>query len=742
MAEAVLRIRTEGAADVKRALGATQNAVKGANQAMSAAARAAAREQAAVAKAAAKSAKDAERAAKEAAKAREKADKDAARTKEQAERRAAAAAKQRAAEERREANRAAAEKKRNASEEARAAAKAEAEKTRAARKEANERKREAEKEARNKAELAKRSTKDVERAERDQSRFVERESKRRQSIRASERQRMRDDNNRRAVGAVSFAARTAMSAGTDLVGEARAARRQVAGGERAVGNAVFQAGGDRRESAARRQQVLDLAQRTGLSFDEVSSAMLSAQTEFSSLGERGMSRQQRDQRFADFSRTIEFAASTGNNAGETARLQGMLTQSGFSSDMQSTLMRFAAGAAQSGAIELGGLTREGLGSIMRRMAIAEGALGPGATSAQREAAMAGAFRQQVAAMEVFRGQGSTARNAGNALASMQTALRDPSRQDKIRNNIENATSATTDPTRRAALTALRSQLFENDPTRAGQQRLRSQFTDPMQFQAALARAVGNDPTAAANLLSGGGSQNAQSLLSNQRLLLSLMTAQDANGKSGADRILALQNATLSEADLSRGRDIFTNDTQAQINREETQRLKILTDNNSRLAQLAASLDRFRGEDPIAAAAARAAGGDVGEIVAAQASIDRPRLATEASYAGLGHDRFMAVQATASERARQGVGGMQGLREIFTEDGRRARETRFATEMAKGIGAAGGNVNQYLQRLPETLREAVQSAMTAALSSPQGGAFNRANAATGTNSTPPEHRSRG
>lgn len=740
MAEAVLRIRAEGAADVKRALGATQNAVKSAAQAMKSEARAAAREQDNIAKAAAKSAKAAEKAAKEAAKAKEKADKDAARAKEQAERKAASAAKQRAAEERREANRTAAEKKRLADAEASAAKKAESEKTRAARKEANERKREAEKEARNKAELARRGTKEIERAERDNSRAVEREAKRRQAIRASERQRMRDDNNRRAASSAAFVARTAISAGTDLVGEARAARRQVAGGERAVGNAVFQAGGDRAEAAARRQQVIELAQRTGLSFDEVSSAMLAAQTEFSSLGNRAMTRSQRDDEFKNFARTIEFAANTGNNAGETARLQGMLAQSGFSSDMQTTLLRFAAGAAQAGAIELGGLTREGLGSIMRRMGDATGALGAGATPAQREEAMANAFRQQVAAMEVFRGQGQTARNAGNALASMQTALRDPSRQDKVRNNIEQAASSTTDPQRRAALTALRAQLFEDDPTRRGQQRLRSQFTDPMQFQAAIAQAMGNDPTATANLLAGGGMGNAQSLLANQRLLLSLMTAQDANGKSGYQRILALQDATLSQDDVRRGAEIFQNDTQAQINREETQRLKALTDNNSRLAQLAASIDRFRAEDPVAAATARAAGGDVGEILAAQAGT--VRRADESSYAGLGRDRYMAVQASAAERARQGVGRLQDLRELFSAEGRRAKETRFATEMARGIGAAGGNVNQYLQRLPEALREAVQTAMTQALASPQGGAFNRANAATGANSTPPELRSRG
>lgn len=737
MAEAILRIRAEGGADVKRALGATQSAVKGAAQAMRAEARAAAREQEAIARAASKSAKDAERAARASAKAKEKAEAEAARAKERAEQKAAAAAKQRAAEERREANRTAAEKKRLADAEAAAAKRAETEKTRAAKRESSERRREAEKEAREKATLA-----------RQQTRIEEQESRRRAQIRSSEYRTNRAAGRQVARGAMGAAGRVAgmaMSATTDIVAQAREARQRVAGGERAVGNAVFQAGGDRAEAAARRQQVIELAQRTGLSFEEVSGAMLSAQTEFSSLGDRSMSRAQRDESFNNFSRTIEFAASTGNDAGETARLQGMLSQSGFSSDMQNTLMRFAAGAAQAGAIELGGLTREGLGSIMRRMADSTGALGPGATTAQREAAMATAFRQQVAAMEVFRGQGQTARNAGNALASMQTALRDPARQDKVRNNIEQAASNTTDPRRRAALTALRAQLFEDDPTRRGQQRLRAQFVDPMQFQAAIARSMGNDPTAAANLLAGGGMGNAQSLLANQRLLLSLMTAQDATGKSGADRILALQGATLSQEDVNRGRNIFQNDTQAQINREETQRLKALTDNNSRLVQLAASLERFRAENPLVAAAARSAGGEAGEIAAMaadQSGIGVQRRGAGVTFvregAGLPANVVPEAMQAAEQRANEGRGFLQWLRENYTMSGIREHGVRKNTEYAREVQSRGGNVEAFLRTLPDAVRRGVE----AALASPQGGAFNRANAATGANSTPPELRSRG
>lgn len=437
---------------------------------------------------------------------------------------------------------------------------------------------------------------------------AEREARRRVNVARNAARTMARDALARGVSAAS-------SFGGTAHGAIQSARQSAAGGERALGSAVYQAGGNRSEVMARMAQVRAASLRTGLSVDEITRAALSTQTEFSSLS--GESTGDRSRRFDDFLRTVTFAANTGNDASETARLQGMLASSGFGSGMQDTLMRFAGGAAQAGAIELGGLTREGLGSIMRRMADASGALGANATTQQREEAMAGAFRQQVAAMEVFRGQGQTARNAGNALMSMQTFLRDPSRQDKILGNITNAEAATTDQGRRGRLAALRAQLFEADPSRRGKSRLRAQFTDPLQLQAALARTMGNDPTATANLLAGGGHGNPQSLLANQRILLGLLTSQDANGRSAASRVLALQGATLSQGDVTRGSEIFGTDTQSQLNREETQRTAALTDNTNAIVRLSNSLAGWSAQNPLLAAAAGGVGVNMGGLALAR-----------------------------------------------------------------------------------------------------------------------------
>jgi hypothetical protein len=516
---------------------------------------------------------------------------------------------------------------------------------------------------------------------------TEREARRRQNIARNAARTVARDALARGFGA-------AASFGGTAHGMIQSARQSVAGGERALGNAMFQAGGNRSEVGARMAQVRAASLRTGMSVDEITQAALATQTEFSSLS--GADAGDRSRKFDDFLRTVEFAANTGNNASETARLQGMLAQSGFSSGMQDTLMRFAGGAAQAGAIELGGLTREGLGSIMRRMSDATGALGAGATSEQREAAMAAAFRQQVASMEVFRGQGQTARNAGNALAAMQGALHDPSRQDKILGNITNAAGETTNPARRAQLLGLRDRLFENDPNRRGKQRLRATFNDPLQLQAALAQALGNDPTATSNILAGGGHGNPQSLLANQRILLGLLTSQDANGRSAASRVLALQGATLSQSDVNRGSDIFRNDTQAGLNREETQRNAALTDNTSAIVNLSNRIAEHSARNPLLASAASGAGaGLLGAGISAGGGAIAGRLAGA-----------LAPTVAAAGGGLLGAGMVGGTILVGTAAGLAVGEAAH-----RGLGRATGQRDEFIRETsvlnPDAWREVFQ-----------------------------------
>lgn len=446
----------------------------------------------------------------------------------------------------------------------------------------------------------------------------------------------------------------AASFGSTAHGMIQGARQMNASPERLIGSAVYQAGGDRAERDARMAQARAISMRTGLSMADIGEAMSRSQSEFNALA--GDTPAQRGEAFARFSRTMDFAARTNTSASEAARLQGMLTQTGFGSGMQDTLMRFAAGAAQSGSVEVGDLTRTALTSIMRRMGDATAPLGRDATVAQREAAMAAAFRQQVAALQVFRAGGDTPRAAGNALASAQNFLRDPTRQDKLLTNIRAARDRSADPAARARYTALISTLFERDPTRTGNaQRVRASYQDPMALQAELFRATNGDATASANILAGGGSRgNAQSFLANQRALFGALGRTDAQGVTGADRVRNLMRATISNEDLARGADIFTTDTQANLNREETQRVAALTNNSRALVQLSNELAKFSAANPLASAAA----GGVGMSIAGGALARAPGLAMSAgtAAAAAGGGGLAGAATTAAGAAVAGFAG--------------------------------------------------------------------------------------
>lgn len=431
---------------------------------------------------------------------------------------------------------------------------------------------------------------------------AEREARKRKAIAeraARENARFASQWTGRAFGAVT-------QAGGAIHGAVQSARQQWAGTERSIGAAVFQAGGNRAERDARIAQVRALSQETGLSTDDIAQAMLRSQSEFNALA--GDDPRARSQAFERFARTMRFAGRTNTNAAEAARLQGMLSQSGFGGEMQDTLMRFAAGAASSGSVEVGDLTRQALGSIMRRMGTATSSLGRGATPQQREAAMAAAFRQQVAALQVFRAGGETPRNAGNALAAATNALQDPTRQDKLLTNIRTARDRSADPAQRALFDNLINTVFERDPTRrGGAQRVRSSYRDPLALQAALFNATRGDATASANILAGGGIGNPQSFLANQRNLFAALGRTDAQGVTGADKVRRLMGASLTKADEQRGADIFTTDAQAQLNREETSRVAALTDNTNALVRLSNALAGWSASNPMASALLGGAG---------------------------------------------------------------------------------------------------------------------------------------
>lgn len=477
---------------------------------------------------------------------------------------------------------------------------AEEEATRVAADEARKRGLSSEQEARVKQNALERYTRVYEQEERRQTAAAEREAaKRRQAAqrafnewRAYRIEEGRTSTNRAAsvVSAIGTAAQGAAGAAGTAYGMIREARASRAGAERAIGNALFQAGGSREDVTSAMQTVTQFAQREGISTDTVAQAMQAAQTEFSVFGDARTNADERRARLAAFLDNVKLARNTGNDEAEFSRLAGLFSSQGFDPGLQRQLLLYAAGAAQRGAVEVGAITRQSMPAITARMGLAMSAARTAGTDPQQAAVRE--FREAMAELEVVRGtQGATPRDAGNAIRNVTQSLRGNVTQDRLRTNIVTALGQNS---------ALEQQIFEDDPTRRGEKRLRAQYTNALDLVAAFGEQRLNADQFM-NLTRGGGHGNPLSLLSNERRVLGNLLNADAEGRTGIGRIRELRDpgVALTDADVARGAGIFGGDEQARLARLEETRLNALTSNTSSVDRLTNAIDRVNATNPIA-----------------------------------------------------------------------------------------------------------------------------------------------
>ncbi len=489
------------------------------------------------------------------------------------------------------------------------------------------------------------------RAEQQSTAVTVRESRRRtQALRseATERQRIAREWGRQG----ERFANGAMGVGSQIYGAVTGERPRAATIQRSVGNAIYQAGGNFSDVQNTTGVVQRFARDRGLDATELAAALQSAQTEFSVLGNARTSATDRNRNLEQFLGAAALGQSTGNNVGEFTRLAGLFSDSGINGQQQRQMLLYAAGAAQQGAVEVGGVTREGMSAMRSRM-------GAAAARARRNgadpvAAMQQEFRQAFAEVEVARSSGETTRAGANAMASLTRALSAPVVGDKLRNNIQQYRGITAEQR-----TQLNAALFENDPQRRGQQRLRTSMQNPLAMISAFASA-GIDQGTFMNLTRGGGHGNPLSLLENQRRVVGSLLNTDADGNSGISRVRRLMDTgALSEADVRRGEGIFTQDRQAQLNKEQETRSLELTNNTSAVVNLTESLNRASAENPFIAPVAAAAGGGI--------------VSRLGGYAGRALGGVAAMPAAVATLLTLG-GGMSGT--DFDENQRRANATRL------------------------------------------------------------------
>lgn len=547
-----------------------------------------------------------------------------------------------------------------------------------------------------------------------------------------------------AVGrALSGAVSSVAGVGSTMHSQIQDARARRAQSERTAGLAFFQAGARSPEEIRRRMaDTAAFAEREGMTVPQLLEGINAAQTEFSSL--QGGSEEERRSRFNGMLQTALLARNTGNDPAEFLRLQGMFREAGFDDTVQRQAMLYTAGAAQRGAVEAGSITRESMGAVMRRMSDATSALGPGATNEQRQAAALQAFREQFAELQVFRGSGFSVRNSGEALSNLQMALRNTGRQDKILNNIRSRREASADPAERSRLQALEMTMFENDPTRHGAMRLRAGMQNPLAFVAGMSKGMSGNATAIMNLLSGTGAGNPMSLLLNQRSLIGALAATNANGRSGADRVMDLlsPDVALTEQRVREGAAVFGGDALSQLNREETARESALTSNTSAIKQLSDRIAAFTASNPLLSTAASAGGaGLVGVLPGAASALGAAAAGSSAAggLAGVAAAGGAGMAAAGGALLAAGLVGAYGPGQIISDRLEEQRIGRNADGSAQDQVRSMFSMDTMrnllieLRDLPNNLGAAIRA------NNPQSTLHANASAATGANSVAPESR---
>lgn len=540
---------------------------------------------------------------------------------------------------------------------------AETEATRIAEEEARKRGLTAEQEARLRQRALETYTRHYEAQERRQTVIAQRESRNRERLGRDVAQGLRRGLN---VGhdAAMNVARTAHTQIQD-------ARRQRAGAMRDIGQAIRAGGGTERDVAATQTRVQAFAQMTGMSTADIAQALATGQERGSALEVRPGESSAGVVEAA--LRTIREANAVGINAGQMLAARGRLSGLGLQGESLQDAMRYMMRAAQLGSVEVDQIIQQGLPGASRLMADRAAALGPGATSAQRQAASLAAFRESVALQEVTAGEGNAPRNMANTLANLQSFLRTPRRQDQILTNIMSAEQSAnaTDPVgaeRKRQLRILREEMFEADPTRGGGAlRMREGFT-PLQFAARLTQAYGGNAGAAMSMLAGGGHGNAQSLLANMRGMLEFMGRRNASGVTGAERITRMMGAEgVTDTEMAGRQRAIESDALAELTRNEETRLTALTDNTSKLVQLSNAIENFNARNPIESAAVQSFGGLAG-----------------GALGGLAINRAGALLGGSA--AAQSVAAAGGVLPAIAA--RAATMGVLGAKLATGVGAAG------------------------------------------------------
>lgn len=435
------------------------------------------------------------------------------------------------------------------------------------------------------------------RAERERTAATAAEAKKREAIQ------------RGASGRIGRAIGTALEAGgrfaSTMHGATQDARERRAESGHTLNGAFFQAGVGGAEAQAMRQMLerevsSPQGRLRGLRMQDVAGSISAAQTQFSVLSGRNGG-----ERMANLQRQIEsmaLARNTYQDPGEVLRVAGMLQQQGIRGADQRSALLSLTGMAQAGSIELSTLTSTALGPLMANISRATNG---NMTPAQRAAAVRATTAETMAVGEIGAAAGLTPRDSLTALAKLRGSVTSDSTQTKLYDRL-----------RAAHRGDLAEQLFQAGP--GGRHTLRDANANAVNLMSSLVQGFGGNANAVSNLLSAGGPGAPMVLDAQQRRLITAMASQTEGGQTIAQKVGQMQSvgARFSEADVNRGQDMRNAEDLTTLTQGREEHDSALTDNTSAITQLSNAFHDFTRRNPTASAGMDASTGLLGGLAGA------------------------------------------------------------------------------------------------------------------------------
>ena len=377
------------------------------------------------------------------------------------------------------------------------------------------------------------------------------------------------------------------------------ARQRRAASEHTLNATFFQAGvsgGEATAMRARLEREIATGGLRGLSMEDVSGAIMGAQTQFSVLS--GVNPAERQQRLNEQIARMRFARDTFQDPAEVLRVSGMLSQQGIRGGDQMSVLQSLTGMAQAGSIELSTLTGQALGPLMQNLARVTN---QNQTAEQRAAAVRRATAETMAVGEIGAAAGLTPRDSLNALAKLRTSVENPMMAERLNTRLRNAGRGD-----------LAEQLVQGD----AQQGYTLRNRDPIALMSSLVTGMGGDTNAVTNLLAAGGSRGAMVLDSQQRRLISAMASQTSGGQTIAQRVAAMTatGSSFGMGDIGRGAAMIEGEQQTALRSAEATRDNALTDNTSAIVNLSNQFATWSTANPVQSAAIQSGGGLLGGML--------------------------------------------------------------------------------------------------------------------------------